>query len=277
MKRWMLVVLVSLFVVSCGAAPTVEPTATAQPTATTAPKPTATLEPSPTQTPRLKITVATDATWLPFEYIDEKTKEIVGFDIDLMKAIADKESFDVKFVNVAWEALLAGMAQCQYDAAISSISITEDRKPNMLFSDPYYTVGQQIVVAAGNTDIKGLEDLKGKRVGAQISTTGAIEVGKIKGAKLVNFDTIGLAFQALMNGSIDAVVADNVMALGYVGKYPDKLKAVGQPFTGESIAIAVCKTKPDLLARINAGLAAVMKEGIIDTLNNKWVKTQNPK
>jgi len=221
-----------------------------------------------------KYTVATDATWYPFEFVDENTKAIVGFDVDLMKAIADKAGFQVEFKNVAWEALLAGIANCQYDVAISSISITDERKPNMLFSDPYYTVGQQVVVAADNTTIKSKDDLSGKKVGAQISTTGAIEIGKITGAELVNFDTIGLAFQALMNGSIDAVVADNVMALGYVGKYSDKLKAVGDPFTGESIGIAVCKTNPDLLKKINDGLAKVKTDNLIDTLNTQWVKNQ---
>jgi polar amino acid transport system substrate-binding protein len=221
-----------------------------------------------------KYTVATDATWPPFEYVDETSKQIIGFDIDLMKAIADKEGIQVEFKNVAWTALLAGMANCQYDMAISSISITEDRKPNMLFSDPYYTIGQQVVVAANNTTIKSKDDLSGKKVGAQISTTGAIEIGKIAGAKLVTFDTIGLAFQALMNGSVDAVVADNALVMGYVNKYSDKLKTAGDPFTGEPIGIAVCKTKPDLLKKINDGLAKVTAENLIDTLNTKWVKSQ---
>jgi polar amino acid transport system substrate-binding protein len=273
MKRWILPVLVCLFLVSCGVATTAAPAATVKPADTAAPKPTATVEVVPTAEPKLKVLVGTDATWPPFEYIDETTKEIIGFDIDLMKGIAEKSNLDVEFVNVAWDALLAGVGQCQYDAAISSISITDERKANMAFSDPYYTVGQQIVVAADNTDIQGVDNLKGKRVGAQISTTGAELVSGIEGAKLVNFNTIGLAFQALMNGDVDAVVADNVMALGYVAKYPDKLKAVGEPLTGESYAIAVCKTKTDLLAKINSGLTKVKAEGLIDKLNDKWVKT----
>jgi ABC-type amino acid transport substrate-binding protein len=90
----------------------------------------------------------------------------------------------------------------------------------------------------------------------------------------VNFDSIGLAFQALMNGSVDAVVADNVIALGYVGKFSDKLKAAGDTFTGESIGIAVCKTKPDLLKKINEGLTKVKAENLLDTLNTQWVKNQ---
>jgi polar amino acid transport system substrate-binding protein len=217
--------------------------------------------------------VATDATWPPFEYVDEESKEIIGFDIDLMKAIAEKEGLEVEFVNVAWDALLAGIANCQYDAAISSVSITDERKPNMLFSDPYYTVGQQIVVAADDTSITGQDSLNGKRAGAQISTTGAELIADTEGAELVNFNTIGLAFQALMNGDVDAVVADNVMALGYVAKYSDKLKAVGEPLTGESIGIAVCKDKTDLLKKINSGLAKVKSEGLLDELNDKWVST----
>jgi ABC-type amino acid transport substrate-binding protein len=271
MKRWLLPVLVCcLILVSCTAAPT---TATVKPADTAAPAATDTA--APTAEPPLKVVVATDATWPPFEYVDENTKEIIGFDIDLMKAIAAKENLDVEFVNVAWDALLAGVANCQYDAAISSVSITEERKANMLFSDPYYTVGQQIVVAADNTNIQGEADLQGKRVGAQISTTGAELVGTIAGAELVNFNTIGLAFQALMNGDVDAVVADNVMAMGYVGKYSDKLKAVGEPLTGESIGIAVCKSKPELVAKFNAGLAEVKAEGLIDQLNKQWVETMD--
>ncbi|MBN2083988.1 MAG: basic amino acid ABC transporter substrate-binding protein [Anaerolineales bacterium] len=242
MKRWIVALLCGLFLVSCSPA-------------------------------KVKVVVATDATWPPFEYVDEASKEIIGFDIDLMKAIAEKEGMEVEFVNVAWDALLAGVAQCQYDVAISSVSITEERKVNMLFSDPYYTVGQQIVVAADNADITGEANLSGKRVGAQISTTGAELISGIEGAELVNFNTVGLAFQALMNGDVDAVVADNVMALGYVAKYSGQLKAVGEPLTGESIGIAVCKTKTDLLAKINSGLAKVKAEGLIDELNEKWVKT----
>jgi polar amino acid transport system substrate-binding protein len=253
MKRWIMLVLFALLLVSCQPATTV----------------------APTVEPPMKVVVATDATWPPFEFVDENSKEIVGFDIDLMKAIAAKEGMEVEFQNVAWDALLAGIAQCQYDVAISSISITDERKANMLFSDPYYTVGQQIVVAADNTDITGEADLAGKRVGAQISTTGAELVSSIDGAELVNFNTIGLAFQALMNGDVDAVVADNVMALGYVAKYPDKLKAVGDPLTGESIGIAVCKTKTDLLNKINDGLAKVKSEGLIEKLNDQWVKTMD--
>src|SRR4029450_5647633 len=152
--------------------------------------------------------VASDATWPPFEMIDEKSKEIVGFDVDLMKAVAAKGGFDVEFVNVGFDPLLAGMAQCQYDAAISSITITDDRKKSMLFSDPYFEAGQVVTVRSDNNDIPGKDSLSGKKVGAQIGTTGALEVEKISGVSLKTYDSVDLAYQDLLNGQVDAVIAD---------------------------------------------------------------------
>jgi polar amino acid transport system substrate-binding protein len=219
----------------------------------------------------IKYTCATDATWPPFEFIDDQTKEIVGFDIDIMKAIAEKRQLNIEYVNVAWDALLAGVAQGTYDCAISSITITEERKKDMLFSNPYFSAGQIVVVRKDNTDITGKDTLKGQ-VGVQLGTTGDIEVQKIKAATVKPYDDIGLAFQDLMNGQVDAVVCDNPVATLYVGKNPDKLKLAGAPFTDESYGIAVAKGKEELLTQINYGITWVKSIGTIDTAKNKWLK-----
>jgi polar amino acid transport system substrate-binding protein len=219
-----------------------------------------------------KVTIASDATWAPFEYLDENTKAIVGFDIDLMNAIAEKANLDVTYTNVAFDPLLAGMAQCQYDAAISSITITAERGKSMLFSNPYFKVGQVVVVAAGNNEIKGKESLTGKKVGSQISTTGAMEAGKITGATVKTYDDITLALQDLANGQIDAVITDNALIINYMKANPGKVKMVGDTFTNEDIGIAICKTKTDLQAKINAGLAAVLADGTLDKISVKWLK-----
>lgn len=242
----------------------------APPTPTTVP-PTA----APTVLPKLKITVATDATWPPAEFIDEKTKEIVGFDIDLMNAIAKEVNLEVEYVNVAWDPLLAGMAAGQYDAAISSMTITEERKKQFDFSIPYYNAGQLIVVRADQTGIEKPADLAGHVCGAQIGTTGAMEIEKIPGATLKTYDTIDLAYMDLVNGQVDAVVADNPLAIGYVNLHKPKLKAVGQPFTEEYYGIAVRKGAPEILDRINKGLKIVLDRGIIKELEDKWY-TQPP-
>lgn len=219
----------------------------------------------------LKVRIATDATWPPFEYVDQQTMEIVGFDIDLIKAIAEEADLEIEIINVSWDPLLAGMAQCQYDAAISAMTITEERKEAMLFSNPYFEAGQLVTVHYDNTDIKSKEDLGGKTVGAQIGTTGSFEVEKIAGAILRTYDDIGLAMQDLMNGQIDAVISDNPLAMGYANANPDKLKTVGAVFTSEYYGIAVCKDKPELLDRINEGLAKVKDRGLIDELILEWL------
>jgi polar amino acid transport system substrate-binding protein len=218
-----------------------------------------------------KITVATDATWPPFESVNEQSKEIEGFDMDLIKAIAEKEGLELDIQNVSWDPLLAGMATCQYDMAISAMTITEERKQQFNFSDPYFAAGQVVTVRADNSDITGKDSLSGKVVGAQIGTTGALEIEKIEGATLKTYDDVGLAFQDLMNGQIDAVVADNPLALGYVGTNSDKIKTVGEVFTDEYYGIAICKTNTDLVAQVNAGLKAVKDEGLIDKLVEKWL------
>lgn len=218
-----------------------------------------------------KIRVATDASWPPFEMVNESTKQIEGFDVDLMNAIAANAGLQVEFVNVAFDPLLAGMAQCQYDASISAMTITDERKQSMAFSDPYFEAGQIITVQANNTDITGKDSLTGKTLGAQIGTTGAIEAGKIPGATAKTYDDIGLAFQDLINGQVDAVIADTPLALGYVGKNPTKIKTVGEPFTDENYGIAVCKNKPELVAKINEGLAKAKADGVIDQLTKKWI------
>lgn len=221
--------------------------------------------------PKDKVVIATDATWPPFESINEQTKEIEGFDIDLMTAIAEEAGLEIEFMNVAWDPLLAGMAQGQYDVAISAMTITEERAKQFFFSDPYFEAGQIVTVRTDNTNITNKNTLPGKVVGAQIGTTGSFEIEKIIGADLKTYDDIGLAFQDLMNGQIDAVVADNPLALGYVNKYPDKLKTAGEVFTEESYGIAISKDREDLLEKINAGLKAVKEKGLIEELAKKWL------
>jgi polar amino acid transport system substrate-binding protein len=216
-----------------------------------------------------KIRVATDATWPPFEYVDTDTNAIVGFDVDLFNAIAKKAGLEVEWINVEWDPLLAGVAQGTYDAAISSITIKESRKAEMDFSDPYYIAGQVIVVRTDSA-IAGAGDLPGKTVGVQSGTTGDDEVSEMDGVNVTGYDEIGMAFIALMNKQVDAVVCDTPVASGYVGKY-DTLKTAGEVLTTEEYGIAMPKGSDELMGKINKALAEVLSEGIIDQLVEKWL------
>jgi polar amino acid transport system substrate-binding protein len=260
----MILLIVSLLAAAC-AVPTTVPPAT-----TTSPVTTATS----TKTGAIKIKVATDATWPPFESINTKSMAVEGFDIDLLNAVAAREGLVVEFSNVNFNTLLADMAQCKYDAAISSITITAERKRTMFFSDPYFAAGQMVTVSSNNTDIKSKNNLYLKRVGVQSGSTGATELEKIPGVIVKPYDDIDQAFLDLISAKLDAVVADNPLATVYVGKNPGKLKTVGIVFTEEYYGIAVCNKNKSLLDKINNGLKLVKNDGTVDNLIKKWFYSQ---
>ena len=215
--------------------------------------------------------IATDATYPPFETVDETSKELVGFDIELIKAVAAEAGIQYELVNVNFDPLLAGTAQCQYDAAISAITITDERKKSMSFSDGYINAGQIVTINKATTEIKTVADLKGKKIGVQLATTGAIEAAKIEGAEVKTYDTVDLAFLDLVNRQVDAVVADYPTSLAFVKQNADKIVTTGEPFTEEKYGIAVCQKNTELLEKINIALKAVIEKGTVKELEAKWL------
>lgn len=215
-----------------------------------------------------KITVATDATFKPFEYMDDKGN-MVGFDVDLMNEIAKKANLQIEWVNVPFDSVLAGLSTCQYDMAIAAISITPERMKDFIFSDPYMDAGLVVVVQKSNTTIMSKDDLKGLKVAAQLGTTGEIEAKKIEGVVYKPYDTYDLAFLDLANGQIDAVIADNPVALGFVAANADKLKTTGPVFNSEQYGVAMCKTKTDLQTKVNTALKDLTAAGVITELAKK--------
>ena len=222
----------------------------------------------------LHIVVATDATWPPMEYIDE-SKDIIGFDIDLMKEIAKAGGFTVEFKNTAWDGIFAGLAGGKYDAVMSSVTITDERKQQMDFSKPYINAGQVLIVTKSTSGVSKLADMKGKTVAAQIGTTGSFEIEKVSGVELKTYDEIGLAFEDLINGRIDGVVADTPVAADFAlqsESYKGKLKIVGEPFTEEYYGIAVQKGNTEVLNAINKGIDKVVGTSTYDKVEKEWLR-----
>jgi polar amino acid transport system substrate-binding protein len=220
------------------------------------------------------ITVATDATWPPMEMVDT-SKNIVGFDIDLMKAIAKEAGVEVVFKNTAWDGIFGGLDAGKYDAIISSVTITDERKKQYDFSEPYINIGQILVVPKTVKNVKTLSDMKGKKVGAQIGTTGAFEVKKASGVELKTYDEVGLAFEDMAAGRINGVVCDEPTAANFAlqrAEYKEKFQIVGETFTKESYGIVVKKGNKELLDMLNKGIAAVKSKGIDGQLKKKWVR-----
>lgn len=217
---------------------------------------------------------ASDATWPPMEFVDENGN-IVGFDMDLLAAVADAAGFEYEVQNTAWDGIFAGLANGAYDAVISSVTITDDRAKVMDFSDPYINAGQILVVPAGYSGGDKLADFVGKTVGVQQGTTGDFAVEDVSGVERKAYDDVGLAVEDLVNGNLDAVVCDSVTAIDYVAaneNFKGKLKILGEPFTEEEYGIAVQKGDTELLALINKGLAAVFASGKQEELVQKWLR-----
>jgi polar amino acid transport system substrate-binding protein len=220
-----------------------------------------------------KIVIAQDATWPPMEFMNEN-KEIIGFDTDYMKAAAKEAGYDVELKNVAWDGIFAGLDAGQYDAVCSSVTITDERKKAMDFSEPYFKVRQALVVPK-ESSAKTIEELKGKTLGGQIGTTGYFAIKKVEGVNAKSYDEIGLAMEDLFNGRIDGVVCDDPVAAQYAlqkAEYAAKLKIAAVLDTGdEYYGVAVKKGNKEVLDLLNKGIKAVQEKGIDKELHAKWI------
>jgi ABC-type amino acid transport substrate-binding protein len=212
-----------------------------------------------------------DANLPPFEMLDSNTNELVGFDIELIKAVAERTGLEIEFVNNGYSQIITMISKCQLDAGISAIAIVDVLKQQMDFSDPYYTTGQVLVVKKGNITITGMDTLSNMMVGTQEDTPSQIEIGNIPGAQVQIYQSFNLAFQDLITGYIDAVIADKPHALIYVEKKPNNLKIVGEEFGSVNYVIAVCKNRPDLVEIFNNGLADITADGTLGKLTQKWI------
>jgi polar amino acid transport system substrate-binding protein len=242
---------------------------TEPPPAATAAAPASAAAPAPAKV----YMVGTDAAYAPFESQNEKG-EIVGFDIDVVTAVAKKAGIEVKFVNTPWEGIFNTLAQGDRDLLVSSITITDERKQTMDFSSPYFDAAQLIAVKL-NSKIAKFDDLKKLKVGVQTGTTGDEVVSKLQGKTSTNikrFESTPLALKELEAGGVDAVVADNGVVINYVannsgGKFKTVSDTVFQP---EQYGLAVKKGNAELLAKLNKGLADIKADGSYDRLFAKY-------
>ena len=208
--------------------------------------------------------VGTDAAYAPFESQNEKG-EIVGFDIDVLKAVAAKAGLEVKFVNTPWEGIFNALAQGDRDIVVSAVTITDERKQTIDFSDPYFDA-QQLIAVRNDSRVKSFADLKKLKVGVQTGTTGDEAVSKLLGktsTAIKRFESTPLALKELESSGVDAVVADNGVVVHYVANNPGgNFKTVADAeFVPEQYGIAVKKGNTELLGKINKGLADIRADG----------------
>ncbi|MBA4370660.1 MAG: amino acid ABC transporter substrate-binding protein [Coriobacteriaceae bacterium] len=222
-----------------------------------------------------KLTVGSDLDFPPMEMLNGTTPE--GFDVDLMTAIAEEMGLVVEYLPPQkFDTLLAEVNAGKFDVVASSLTINDERKKEVVFTDSYFDSNQSIAMKAGAT-YSAPADLKGKKVGAQSGTTGeawATENLKPAGATIVPFSKTSEAFSALEAGNVDAVVNDLPITADIVKQKAGKLAVVSEIPTGEQYGFAVAIENPELATAINEALAALKASGEYQTIYDKWFATK---
>lgn len=215
-----------------------------------------------------ELRVGTDATYPPFESSEDG--KFVGFDIELGDAVARELGVRAAYTNMGFDGIFPALQNGTFDAVMSSVTITPERAAAMQFSDAYYDAGQSIVVRKDAQALASPNDLKGKRVGVQINTTGQFELEKLGGVEIVKYNTIDLALLDLRNARVDALVGDAPTVRYMIRQSFRDLKTSGEPFTEEKYGIAFARESTDLRDAVNEALKRVRASGEYARIYEKW-------
>ena len=222
------------------------------------------------------LTVGMEIGYPPFEDFAEDGTTPIGYDVDFAKALGEKLGVTVNFVNTAWDGIFQGIG-VNYDCVISAVTITDERKETMLFSEPYINNYQSVVVRADSTaKIGSLMDLNGLAIAVQKETTSDIlmsdyvSTGSITCTISAN-EKVTTCFTQLENGEVDAVVVDSTVADGYLASNPDKfVKAFQDESEPEQFGVAMALDNTALQAAVNEAIAQLTAEGFFDSNVAYW-------
>lgn len=218
------------------------------------------------------LTMGTNASFPPYEYVDDNGK-IVGIDAEIAQAIADKLGMKLEIKDMEFESLVPAVKAKSIDLALAGMTVTDERKQSVNFSDSYST-GVQVVIVKEGSDIKTVDDLKGKKIGVQAGTTSDTYCSEDFGEENVKqFSNGSLAVAALANGQVDCVVIDNEPAKNYVAANSG-LKILDTEYVTEDYAIAIAKDNDELLKKVNDALKELKDDGTVGKIVGKYIKAE---
>lgn len=214
--------------------------------------------------------VGSNMAFAPFEFIENG--QPAGFDMDLIVAIMKSQGAEVKLNNLPFDGLIPALQAGSIDIAMSGMTITEQRKKRVHFSEPYYDNGLVVMIReADKNKYKAIDDIKGKKLCVQIGTTGAVSAEKLSGKNLKLFNNAAEAFLELNNLGCDAVIHDKPVVNYYVAQRGSKgVMVLPGQLNSEKAGIAVARGNKELLDMVNAGLKKVKENGEYDRLYKKW-------
>ena len=216
--------------------------------------------------------VATDATLAPMSFMSVGNN-MIGFEPDLINAIADKAGINIRLVNVEWAGLFGGLITKKFDMIISSVTVLEERKQRMNFSIPYLKSGLTLVVRKNDKNITSFEDTKNKNalVGAQVGTTAYYFLEKESSIRTKGYQMYGHAISDLINGKVDAVLGESSGTL-FIKNQPlfQEIKIVGEILSNEFYAVVLRKGENQLITQINSAIKNLIADGTLAQLHKKW-------
>ncbi len=218
------------------------------------------------------LTMGTNAAFPPYEYVDDNGN-IVGIDAEIAAALAEKLGMTLEIKDMEFDSLITACAGGSVDVVLAGMTVTDERKESVNFSDSYAT-GIQVIIVKEGSDIAAYEDLEGKMIGVQSGTTGDIYCTDEFGQDSVKqFQNGALAIEALKNGQVDCVIIDNEPAKAFVAAN-EGLKILDTEYAVEDYAIAIAKENTELLEKINKAMAELKADGTIDKIINKYIPAE---
>ncbi len=217
-----------------------------------------------------KLIVGVEGTYPPFTYHDD-AGDLVGFDIEVAKAVAEKLGVEAEFVESGWDSLLAGVDSGRLDTVINEVGISEEREEKYDFSDPYFYIQSQVVVKSDNDSIHSAEDLDGKKVATNVTNI-HVPWYESKGAEVVSIDTSGEAADMLLSDRVDFISFNTVILADYLKEHPEAPMKVAfaVPDSEEKIAIPVRKGETALLDAINQALKELREDGTLAGISDSY-------
>lgn len=215
------------------------------------------------------LTMATNAQFPPYEYYDGQ--EIIGIDADIAKAIADKMGLELKIEDMEFDSIITAVSTGKADLGLAGMTVDPDRQKNVDFSDPYAT-GVQVIIVKEDSTIAKPDDLKGKKIGVQLSTTGDIYATDDFGKdSVVQYNKGSDAVMALTQGQVDAVIIDNEPAKSFV-EANKGLKILDTKYATENYAACIAKDNTGLTKAVNKALAELKADGTLQKIVDKYIK-----
>ena len=217
-----------------------------------------------------KLVVALEGAWQPWSYHDS-SDTLVGYDVEVSRAIAEKLGVEPEYVESDWDSLFAGLDAGRYDMVCNGVEVTEERAKTYAFTTPYGYIHTALAVRKDNTDITSFEDLKGKTTANSLAST-YMELAESYGATVQGIDTLEETIQLLTAGRIDATLNADVSFYDYLNVHPDAdFKLVAQTAEASHVAIPVLKSEdPAYLDALNAAIEELRADGTLKTLSEKY-------